>query len=241
MRKTGVRFVISVICITIAVHAIGQVTTLAQSSPQIRPVTFTDSLTGDVPVSARPIEGIHYASNPDGWKALWLPFTESGSSICVVVTSDDGRYTANAVYRFTSSNRDTQLSFPTNYAAALQKYGIDRVALLAYYAADCSPKNFQPSYIPIAWHSPADRSQILVFVNGTDTTSVSLYDADTQISTECSLRARTNPVVSNTSVSFDRVCQLTKANNKKRWTGYLNRKHFDEFFAHIPITMRLSQ
>lgn len=132
---------------------------------------FTERYAGNTQVNGQFLSGLSYVSGrPTGaFKDLKLAFVRrddaAPQTLCVRLTSDDGRYWAANMYRATGLfNVPPRVPIPTKYRDQLDLYGANSLLMLATVANDCGD-TAQKIYVPGIIGESDEEQLLLAHVN----------------------------------------------------------------------------
>lgn len=132
---------------------------------------FNERYAGNTQVNGQFLSGLSYATTATkgafGDLKLGLSHTENGPelTVCVRVTTDDGRYWAANMYRAaTAFSVPPKVPVPTRYAEQLGVYGPDSLLPLATLAEDCN-EAARKVYIPAIIGARQENAALLAYVN----------------------------------------------------------------------------
>ncbi|UHS59193.1 hypothetical protein [Agrobacterium vaccinii] len=132
---------------------------------------FNERYAGNTQVNGQFLSGLSYtasaAKGPLKDLKLGLSHTESTSAVtvCVRLTTDDGRYWAANMYRAPAAfSAPPKVPVPTRYAEQLEVYGPDSLLTLATLAEDCNVTT-RNVYVPAIIGSRQENAALLAYVN----------------------------------------------------------------------------
>ena len=132
---------------------------------------FTERYAGNTQVNGQFLSGLSYVSGrPTGaFKDLKLAFVRrddaAPQTLCVRLTSDDGRYWAANMYRATGLfSVPPRVPIPTKYRDQLDLYGANSLLMLATVANDCG-ETAQKIYVPGIIGESNEEQLLLAHVN----------------------------------------------------------------------------
>ncbi len=134
------------------------------------PSGFQERFSGATPVSGQMLSGLAYESTEGALDldavGLGYPYSDGAETICVRMTTDDGRYWAINLYAASQppSGSPPLLTVPTNYGNQLSQYSNDGLLLLASRSSDCADLVEHP-LIPGLIGARAPGGGLLAYVN----------------------------------------------------------------------------
>ncbi|MCK7460206.1 hypothetical protein [Idiomarina aminovorans] len=165
---------------------------------------FTESYSDTVKVSGQFLKGLQYADAQfETTPHIYFPRAYSGT-ICVFVSSADGRYKSQYQYSFAEPVEGLiAISFPTQYKEELSAFTSNELGLLATVQDDCKQTNGR--YLVSAWGKPKSLNSISIFIRS---------NARRDIAVPRATQASPNPVKcqdlnSSYRVSYDKECIIT--------------------------------
>lgn len=132
---------------------------------------FNERYAGNTQVNGQFLSGLSYAATATKGALgdLKLGLVRGGdqpsATVCIRVTTDDGRYWAANMYRAKNpSSAPPKIPVPTRYAEQLGVYGADSLLLLATLAEDCN-EAASKVYVPAIIGSRQEKTSLLAYVN----------------------------------------------------------------------------
>ncbi|AOG12275.1 MULTISPECIES: hypothetical protein [unclassified Agrobacterium] len=132
---------------------------------------FTERYAGNTQVNGQFLSGLSYVSGlPTGaFKDLKVAFIRrddaAPQTLCVRLTSDDGRYWAANMYRATGLfSVPPRVPIPTKYQEQLDLYGANSLLMLATVATDCA-ETAEKIYVPGIIGQSDEEQLLLAHVN----------------------------------------------------------------------------
>jgi hypothetical protein len=151
------------------------------------------------------------------------------ATICVQVTSDDGRYEASAEYVISPQPTGlAHLAFPSQYKDKLESYGSSRVALLGRAKTSCTDASAEGGYILLSWSQLISPKTFVIRVNGGSATTVRLYESTTRSYSDCKIADNRFK-----KIAFDMDCSAQL--QADTWDGFLFRQRFEVRLPDVPI------
>ncbi|MHA6687647.1 hypothetical protein [Mesorhizobium sp. A556] len=149
---------------------------------------FTERFAGNTQVNGQFLSGLAYASslNKLDLKQLRLsyshPLDATANSVCVRITSDDGRYWASNLYRAKGSfNIAPRVPIPTSYEEQLKAYDASSLLVLAMFSENCNEASGK-TYVPGMLGDKKEDAELIASVNVSQSkVSATLSDADGNI------------------------------------------------------------
>ena len=107
---------------------------------------FAENFVGNPRVSGNLLVGLHLgrvaASFDPTIVRVPVMHRSSGRTVCAHVSSRDGRYSAENLYRVPPTVGLMRLEMPTRYSSELRKFAIDDVAVVVREVTDCRSSDF---------------------------------------------------------------------------------------------------
>lgn len=183
---------------------------------------FSERFAGNAQVSGQFLSGLAYQSDAGqlDLKQVRLSYTrpsaEIPASVCVRVTSDDGRYWASNMYRSTGTfHAAPAVPIPTQYGEQLQAYRPSGLLMLATFSESCN-ETVGKTYVPgLLGEKSGDR--LVAYVNVSQSkVSASLTDGQDTVLEQVTCRKPAD----GAKVTFSHLCNvsLAKLTYKGRYT-----------------------
>lgn len=146
---------------------------------------FTERFAGNTQVSGQFLSGLAYVTSLDKLDLSQLrlsysrPSDATPATVCVRITSDDGRYWASNLYRAKGSfNSAPAVPIPTSYEEQLKAYDASSLLVLATFSDDCNEASGK-TYVPGLLGEKKTGSELVAYVNVSQSrVSATLSDAD---------------------------------------------------------------
>lgn len=221
--------------IALLVQATALVASAGDGPHKLAPANFREGLQQAVDVSTSTIVGVmrgsHYSNYTQGAPLRFrLPESPAGT-ICVDVTTRDGRYQATLTAKRTPTEGGVyELDFPTKHAADLaDDDDWDVVPLVRLHSADTGTvrdcAGAARRILPASWGDPPDDDGVTILVNsGRYETAVVVEKGETQTRLPCA------SVQGDTLVQFDRRCTIDAAS----LAGGVVRVEREKGFSRLP-------
>jgi len=172
---------------------------------------FNERYAGNTQVNGQFLSGLSYSATATkgafGDLKLGLSHKGNGSAltVCVRVTTDDGRYWAANMYRAaTAFSVPPKVPVPTRYAEQLEVYGPDSLLTLATLAEDCN-QAVRKVYVPAIVGARNVNAALLAYVN----VSQSRVEANVQRADKVVLgTGKCRKPAGGPRVTYSHVCEI---------------------------------
>jgi hypothetical protein len=165
---------------------------------------------------------------------LWLSAASSGP-LCVVIQSQDGRYTAQARFQLTGGSAPaTTIIGPTGYRKELRRYRASQLAVSAILSEDCQDPR-ATHVVPQLGTNLSQPPTFSLLLNTRDYTDVIWRGLDGQLATtRC-------PETAERSVVFNRVCRVPTVNLRSRMPFIVRQRRDGRTFVYDTVLISIPQ
>ncbi|WP_417666380.1 hypothetical protein [Pseudidiomarina sp.] len=185
-------------------HLLGSIVSNTANANQVS--EFSESYSDTVKVSGQFLKGLQFTDvNFEITPHIYFPRAYLGS-VCVFVSSADGRYKSQYQYTFTEHVEGVvPIEFPTKYTAELKDFSAGELGLLTSAQPNCAQLN--GDYLISAWGKPNSLNAISIFVrsNARRDIATPLLKSDKQPGAA----VKCQDLRSNYRVSYDKECLIT--------------------------------
>lgn len=213
--------------------AINLAVNAAEPSPLL-PIEFTDAYLNDIPVGGSILVGATVIEPGTSIRTNRLIVNVPDSSsrtICLTLTSRDGRYTASGLYSPDGATGLRTLVLQPKHEKELYSYSQDQVAVLVKAAENCTG----PGVIVLSarWSGSSPNAKLSIFLNSQGADAEVSRTDQPEKSISCSR------IVGKEIVSFDAECDVSFLLNGGVTPLTISRTRFDSVYP--PIRLKFTK